>query len=274
MDKYINNTQSSFTNYLAHSIDLNEQYQVGLAEISYTQDVLCEIGNIFIDAIPSIDDDKMLSHGLITIDECADRIPFENLIIQMNDKFKKAFTEHFNVEKTKDVYKNKKEDETYKLIVPIFSYNDKKFKITIPKTIILTFNGIIGEILKIPKQANELSENNDLKYQLGPKDEDWEFEGSYLIDPILHLKDNYYVYTDIIKNQHYGNELTKIIRNVQPIGLRGEQVSLTFQTIHYVDLIYTELKAISIYIRDSQERLIRFNNKLSKVVVKLHFKSK
>ena len=125
MNKYINNTQSSFTNYLAHSIDLNEQYQVGLAEISYTQDVLCEIGNIFIDAIPSIDDDKMLSHGLITIDECADRIPFENLIIQMNDKFKK-----------KDIYKDKKEDEIYKLIVPIFSYNDKKFKITIPKTII------------------------------------------------------------------------------------------------------------------------------------------
>ena len=82
-------------------------------------------------------------------------------------------------------------------------YHNRWYKITIPKTIILTFNGIIGEILKIPKQANELVDNNNLKYQLEPQNEDWEFEGSYLIDPILHLKDNYYVNTDIIKNQHY-----------------------------------------------------------------------
>ena len=80
-------------------------------------------------------------------------------------------------------------------------------------------------------------------------------------------QDNYYVYTDIIKNQYYGNELAKVIRNVVPLGLRGEQVNLTYETIHYVNLQYTDLKSISIYIRDSQERLI--NNKLSKVVVKL-----
>jgi len=271
MDKYENNTQSSFTNYFPHPIELNDQYQVGLAEISYTQDVICDIGNIFIDSLEDIK-----SHGLVILDDCADRISFENLIYQINDILKQAFQKYYDeaISKNLNYFKGQTIDQIKDLLMANFEYNklENKYRIKMPKHLILTFNGIVGEILKIPIQANELPENNDLKYQLGPKTKDWIFEGNYLIDPILHIKDNYYVYTDIIKNQYYGSELAKVIRNVVPLGLRGEQVSLTYETIHYVNLQYTDLKSISIYIRDSQERLIKFNNKLSKVVVKLHFK--
>jgi len=55
---------------------------------------------------------------------------------------------------------------------------------------------------------------------------------------------------------------------VRPNGINGENITITYDSIHYVDLNVTSLKTVHINIRDNQGNLIHFNDKFGHVVIK------
>lgn len=266
-NSFPNNTQSNYTTLLPKNIQLNDRYQVGLAEISYTQAVSSNIGTITIEQNHLYNFAFRKIFGKRSCDIIAeDCIPFDHLIIKLNNDISKLFKEFYDEATINPNQKNfDNERNTYMPRLKSFITPDLYFTMDIPSHTSLKFSGSIVQLLKLDVYNFDTFEAKKDPYK--------KFIQSFF-DPVLHLCDNYLVYTDIITDQYYGDVSAKILRNVTPSGSHGNQVSLTFDTIHYVDLQFTNLSTININIRDSQGELIHFTNKLGKVVIKLHFKLK
>ena len=80
----------------------------------------------------------------------------------------------------------------------------------------------------------------------------------------------FYVYTDIIKGQYHGDVVVPILRTVTVKGEHGSHVSKNFERPHYVPLNKKVFDTISINIRDEAGDLVAFEH--GKMIITLHFR--
>ena len=80
----------------------------------------------------------------------------------------------------------------------------------------------------------------------------------------------FYVYTDIIKSQYHGDVVVPVLRTVTVKGEHGNYVSKNFERPHYVSLNKKMFNTISINIRDEAGDLVAFKH--GKVIIALHFR--
>ena len=267
METFPSNTQSNFTTVLAKTINLNDRYQVGLAEISYTQTININIGTMKI-VQNNVKDENNGNMGEfmfdLSIDDCVTQ---DQLFVYLNniitDYYKTIYIAK-NKEKFKDLSAmNEKFLIDRNIFMPrfkSFTTPDTFLTVIMPANTSVIVTGPIAEVLRFEK-IEERPEIGVISF----------YEP---IDPVIHFCDNFLLYTDIIADQLYGDVSSKIIRNVVPHGLHGDKVSISYESIHYVDLALTKINTININIRDAQGNFIHFNDKLGKVVIKLHFKLK
>lgn len=81
-----------------------------------------------------------------------------------------------------------------------------------------------------------------------------------------------YVYVDIIAPQIVGNVKAPLIRNIAVTGDYGRVITVDFPNVHYVDLLNRSFQSITISIKSESGWTIPFN--FGKTVVKLHFRRK
>ena len=80
-----------------------------------------------------------------------------------------------------------------------------------------------------------------------------------------------YLYADVVQRQRVGDSLVPLLRTVADTGEEGrEVVSIDFRHIHYVALETGSFESIDIAVSDSLGRPIRFQ--FGEVIVKLHFR--
>ena len=262
MATFPNNTQANFTTLLPKNVNLNGLYKVGLAEISYTNSIAVNAGFITIKQ-DFIFESFNLPFGTQQIEIVSeDCLSLEFFISKINSEI----TRYFKIFYEKNKNKNSEGfDDDRELIMPLIKFvsNDSQVTIDMPIHTSLSFDEYLKEILKF--DFNILENKTDKPYK-----KSIQIYGK----PSIHLCDTFLVYTDIITDQIYGDTLAKIIRNVRPNGENNENITITYDSIHYVDLNVTSLKTVQINIRDNQGNLIHFNDKLGQVVIKLHFKLK
>ena len=80
----------------------------------------------------------------------------------------------------------------------------------------------------------------------------------------------FYVYTDIIKSQSHGDVVVPVLHTVAIKGEHGSYVSKNFERPHYVLLNKRIFDTISINIKDEAGDLVAFEH--GKVIITLHFR--
>ena len=81
------------------------------------------------------------------------------------------------------------------------------------------------------------------------------------------------VYTDIIKDQHVGSNMLKLLKTIPVKGKFDDLVSEIFYFPHYLSLDSRHIDRIRMMLCDSQGNKIRFVDPHSQVFYKLHFKN-
>lgn len=78
---------------------------------------------------------------------------------------------------------------------------------------------------------------------------------------------------NIIQPQHYGNTLINIFKTIPLKSVSdNDEVITFFDSLHYVPLSENRLSIVQIIIRDLQGNFIKFEDNLTFVIVKLHFR--
>ena len=95
---------------------------------------------------------------------------------------------------------------------------------------------------------------------------------SYLVDSSISPLNYALVYTDIIENQIFGDVIKPILKMIPIKSSSDSEVVTFFDNLHYVKLCKNNLSTINIQIRDLFGEQIKFQNKFSFVIVKLHFR--
>ena len=80
------------------------------------------------------------------------------------------------------------------------------------------------------------------------------------------------IYTDIIKIQVFGDVNSNVLKII-PIKSSSESEVVTFfDNLHYVPLSKNSFNTINIEIRDLYGNKIKFEDKFTFVIIKLHFR--
>ena len=95
---------------------------------------------------------------------------------------------------------------------------------------------------------------------------------SYLVDSSVSPLNYALVYTDIIENQIFGDVIKPILKIIPIKSYNDSEVVTFFDNLHYVKLSKNNISTINIQIRDLFGEQIKFENKFSFVIVKLHFR--
>lgn len=80
----------------------------------------------------------------------------------------------------------------------------------------------------------------------------------------------FYVYTDIIEGQYYGDVIAKILQTVTVKGAHGSYVNKHYERPNYLPLSLNNFDTIDINIRDEAGDLVEFEH--GKVNITLHFR--
>jgi hypothetical protein len=285
MNYHPDNVQSNFTINLPDRLLLDNNYKVGLAEISYNQSVNVNLGVIelsakindlyekngesdFITRLLEMNKDFVIKME-ITSEDCIKLSDlFATLNTQININLIKSFANFLEAERLVDTSNNNWSiigayfDAFINKIQPEFLYDfgTNKSALKLKKKVSINFIRQLIELLNIE--------------ELNAFDEDSSHTLDILGNQIIHVCDSYNVWTNIVQEQIFGDVKAKILRNVIPDGNHGQHITLIYSTVHYVDLHETSFQSINIKIKDNNDQPIHFTNKLSKVVVKLHFKYK
>ncbi|MDI9312366.1 MAG: hypothetical protein QM535_19305 [Limnohabitans sp.] len=265
------NKTSSYVTNLANTLRLNNNYEVGLAEISFCKSWY----NIPKDFEIMVNTDNGESHS--------------NPKYVLRKGQYESFTEIFQIiNKYLALYGNDIETKTKKILTKVseilYDENTKK----------VTFNGGQNDNLcVIPHVDHELMEmfgftltdkrnfysiNNGIEYTVSDPEIfiDNSIKVSWESDRISDINSGVneaYVYCSIIKPTFVGNTYAKLLRIVQIPNVKfGENVQKIYDNPHYFPISSSEINSIEINIKDATGENIKFNS--GKAVVVLHFRIK
>ena len=93
-----------------------------------------------------------------------------------------------------------------------------------------------------------------------------------VLENLIHANNYAMIYTDIIKNQVFGDVNSNVLKII-PIKSSSESEVVTFfDNLHYVPLSKNSFNTINIEIRDLYGNKIKFEDKFTFVIIKLHFR--
>ena len=232
MEYFPDNKTSNFVTKLSRTLQLDGEWEVGLAEIDYP-------------------------HIWYNIREGKNSVE-----IYTSDKFYLVFkTVEYSIqpgyyEKVQDVI-----DALYKaglanLTDGVLSYDDTSKRVTVKcgKRAIVKLRG------DIPRMFGFL---NDTTIRASD-------EKGFTLALLETGNQYFYVYMDIIKSQYHGDVVVPVLRTITVKGEHGSYVSKNFERPHYVPLKRKIFDTISINIRDEAGDLVAFEH--GKVIITLHFR--
>jgi len=241
---YPENTAACFRTKLSDRIDLDGEYEVGLAQFIYPFSWF-NFNN----------SDKRLFISYHPYDEDEDRIihifedgqfPNENIFINvLNDRISTA-----------DIFGC------------TFTWDQWSRKI---KVLISNANGTIHMSRGL---ANLLGFEDEGPYEMRKTNEGvfaQYYDADYSFDLHAGLR-LIYVYIDVVSHTVVGDTKVPLLRVCATAGKYGEMVSNTFTDIHYVPLARSEMDTIEIFINGELGKPVPFE--FGKTVVTLHFRRK
>ena len=80
------------------------------------------------------------------------------------------------------------------------------------------------------------------------------------------------VYCDIVEPQNVGDTFAQLLRTICTTGEFNKSTEKIYTSPHYIPVCKSFITNINIDIRDPSGEKVKFENLLSKVLVKLHFK--
>ena len=93
-----------------------------------------------------------------------------------------------------------------------------------------------------------------------------------LFSEIFNFVDYLMVYCDLIESQTVGDTTAPLLRTICKTGKFNSTNEKIFTDPHYSPVLRSYINTINVDIRDPSGEQIRFENQLSKVILKLHFR--
>lgn len=252
-----NNTQTDFYTDLKESLDFSNNYEVALVEYSYRKNWLIDYGKIIIYKWIGIYREH---HKTITI-SLHDGISLIEIIDEIRKKIKKK---HFDI-----IY----EDNFVKISVP--DDIDVEFngyiasRLNLNYQVTKSYNSISNDKLQIFSEKNIISDSSDHFYITGKQGH---IVQSSIKSKILKFIEEIFVYTDVIKSVHVGQDMRKLLKIITDNNNYDTVVTETINNPHYIPLESRHISRIRLFMRDSKGNKIRFSDPHSRVVNKLHFR--
>ena len=265
---HYNNKQSNYTTKLDNPLSFSVPYEVALVEFSYRQYLSFDIGMIKI----KFNKDNDYRPCRIRI---FDNEPIEHLIERMNYEISEYYTklaflvntnkidpyqDHF--EMIRDFDKHLKEGLVFDrsqqptIKMPTFGlkkdYKNRLF-LDIPENTIVVFDGYCNTLFKGYQEMKSYHE-------------------FVLLSEFLNFVDYLMVYCDIVDPQNVGDTYAQLLRTICTTGEFNKSTEKIYTTPHYIPVCKSFITNINIDIRDPSGEQVKFENLLSKVLVKLHFR--
>ena len=123
----------------------------------------------------------------------------------------------------------------------------------IPQGVSVSFQGYCKEIFHFTKELTK----------------DYEF---IFFSELVNFIDYLMVYSDIVESQYVGDTKGQLLRVVNKTGEFNRTTEKIYEFGHYLRVNKSYINSINIDVRDPTGQQARFENRLSKVLVKLHFR--
>ena len=297
---YFENTSANYKTKLARPLKFKEEYEVGLAEITYTYSFL----NIKEDEILELVYQNKIRNleSVGTLREYKNNVKIVPLILKKGSYTIEELINSIN----KTIYLNEEYDSLPHLVLE-GNKTEQKVKIINGKhskgAIFLRLSSNLCNLLGISKKdldfkihygVREYIDQFLWRYEIeGFNEEEWQKQGKTnwenFVNPIEgfyleHLAENVYdvscgfktifAYSDIIKPNYVGDSLTQLLKCIEvPNNFSyGDQVHLIYDKIQYFPVCTNEFESIEIDLKDDSGENVPFT--FAKNVVVLHFKKK
>lgn len=275
---FFENTSANFKTKLAQYCFLKEEYEVGLAEISYTYSLFNifqdeKVKLVYLNENISIEKKEfILKKGFYTINDLCNSIDAISVFDEDYDSLPKIdfIEEKFN-QKVKIIYGHHSMGSIFleisENLANILGFDKKNLDDQTERTLLSYIveqnfrkrfeNTPIGQYIPIFKGIQDPIE--------------YKAETTYDISCGFHT---IFVYCDIIKANLVGDSQTQLLRYIEiPNDVQyGQQVHLIYENIQYFPLVTNEFESIEIDIKDDTGQLIPFT--YAKNVLVLHFRKR
>jgi len=282
MNIFENNSQSEFTTLLNSPIICDSSYEVALVEISHSQDYAVDGGTIII-TIPGSDKKIEKNISFHEYDSINSIVDWTNQCIiiaicaelGINPYAKEELGKRIKLE-AKEFVENKNAilaahfkkhhliasgtwNETISLAafprfdVDVFRPN-QFIVMTIPPAFTIEIQGRLRGVLNLEDRIYDSSQHIRIR------------------NAKVHFIDTFFVYSDILEPQIVGDTVAQLLRTVPTSSYNTGYTSVNFESPHYIKLCSTRISTINIKILDSLGHKIQFQNHLTRVLVKLHFR--
>ena len=276
----LNGRKSNLITELDPPINLNNEYEVAITDISFNCKPLINYGTI-----------KLQSKRFIDISNKVDKL--EAQIILEDNISLEYFVEQINHILSYEIYYNyfKLYNETISITKGEFMSDDKIFTDFNDKLIylfnkqiypieyegyeIIEINGYIEKFF-ILNQLNISKTFDDYKIE-----QDAYFQNKSLVrTPIsvimpkkINVLSNIFIHSNFTDHVYYGNIKTGILR-VLPVKYKNNNMAITFKKYVYVTVKNTVLNTINIKFLDENQNYINCDNIFTEILINLHFKPK
>ena len=235
-----NNTQSNYTTLINNPFMFSVPYEFALVEFSYREFMSFDIGSIHV----KFEGTDFLPYKILAYDN--------EPIVHFIDRFNYQIAEYFKTI-LKDINNTGKNKINYSSIPQLI--------ITITNNVILRvkecqvrFDGLSKELFK----ANDEILNNDHSF--------------IMLSESLNFFDYLMLYCDLAEPQCVGDTFAPLLRSICKTGAFNTSTEKIYTNPHYIPVCKSFINSINIDIRDPAGEQVKFENSLSKVLVKLHFR--
>ena len=278
------NTQSNFTTLLDNPLNFSVPYEVALVEFSYREYMSFDIGSINVRFPDKTEDGfdeeifrklRLYAFDNEPIDHIIDRINFEIIehyaqvaycakkgLIYYSDSdhsdyIKTNWTNFRSATDYDEAYYELVYNKYVKLCPQINLYNKSNNHafVTVPDKIAIFFEGHAKQLFKNDK--THITKNYDF----------------LIMSELLNFVDYLMIYCDLVEPQTVGDTFAPLLRTICKTGEFNRTTEKIYTNPHYLPVCKSYINTINIDVRDPSGEKVKFENQLSKVYLKLHFRT-
>jgi hypothetical protein len=258
---YPDNTLTEFTTKLASTVELTNEWEVGLAEIMFPRSwhtipqnevrIVFDCTSCRLKPIPFDDVDPSKKYHIVVELSGSFYSSMEELLREINRATQEAFLPPSDYEG---------DERTTPAPTFHFLKSEKRVYITLEVGMIITLPPALESILGFSPQQNPLVNN-----ALQPRSYRGDF--AYDLEAGIHAL---YIYCDLLHFSFLGDIKAPLLRVVNSNGAAGEVITRYYERPRYVPLQKKNFDSIQILIRDDLGQKIQFES--GKVLITLHFR--
>jgi hypothetical protein len=274
------NTQTNYTTLLQTALTLNVPYEVALVEFSYREYMSFDIGFLnvkFRDGTETAKE-QFRSFKLYAFDN----EPVEHFLDRLNVEILDYYTRISYCIRSKLIDENSFSDQSsfikknWKKIRQEENFNQKLYQdrlnhysTVVPRIELKTNNHTsvivpVGSAISFTDQAQNIFKNDSQM-----------ITSSYemlIFSELLNFVDYLMVYCDLVEPQTVGDVTAPLLRTITKTGKFNTTNEKIFTEPHYMPVLRSYINTINVDVRDPSGQPVRFENQLSKVILKLHFR--